>query len=514
MRHGLFSLPMKISLLAILAAVVVALVWSSTTAAPPPPPRAVSSSVAVPAYPGAQGSGAQTRGGRGGKVMIVSSLADSGPGTLRDCIEQSGPRTCVFAVSGTIELARTLYVTEPFLTVAGQSAPAGGIQITNAIDASERDLASLVLISTHEVIWTHTRLRNRFRDICSDNATSECGQLFGIESSAHRKTYNVIASYNSLTWNQDEGFGVWAGADSPIHNVTLSMNLIAEGLESHSTGMIAGGSDPKRAGNVYDIDFHHNLVMSNSHRNPLMKNRSGRVVNNIFYSQGFYSSQFGGGGEFDVIGNVYRPGPLSKASPMHEVLGFISASAEAPLAAPKLYLAGNIGWNQPDPLGDQWLLTGLVTGENGVEIGKAPQAWRRRTPLAAPQFPITVDPLAQLAGGKGIVASQAGASRRVDCDGKWVADRDAVDLRLISEYASNSGAKSLPLGQEATTRLPTPAAGPACVDTDGDGLPDVWERAWFGDLAQRPGDDADRGGFTNLEAWLWGIPPSRVSKPR
>jgi hypothetical protein len=446
--------------------------------------------------------------------MIVSSLADSGPGTLRDCVEQSGPRTCVFAVSGIIELKRTLYVTHPFLTVAGQSAPAGGIQITNAVEASERDLASLVLISTHDVTWAYTRLRNRFRAICANNGISECGQLFGVESSAERSSYNVIATHNSLAWNQDEGFGIWAGANNPIHNITLSMNLIAEGLESHSTGMIAGGGDRALANSVYEIDFHHNLVMSNSHRNPLMKNRSGRIVNNIFYNQRFYSSQFGGGGEFDVIGNVYKTGPVSKAPPMHEVLAFLSAAADAPLAAPKLYLAGNIGWNQPNPLGDQWLLTGWVTGENGLEIGKAPRAWRRRAPLPASRFPIRADPVARLVGGRGIVASQAGASRRIDCDGKWVADRDAVDVRLIDEYATNSGAKRLPTGDEASTRLPRPAAGSSCVDKDRDGMPDRWEHAWFGDLKQRPEDDADRDGFTNLEAWLWGVPPKRAPSLR
>lgn len=497
---------MKISHIAISVAAAVGLV-GACDAAPARPASPVQPSVAVPAYPGAQGAGALSRGGRGGKVLIVSSLADSGPGTLRNCVDQSGPRTCVFTVSGVIELQRTLYVTNPFLTVAGQSAPAGGIQITNATGASERDLASLVLISTHDVTWVYTRLRNRYRTICADNATSECGQLFGVESSAERSSYNVIASHNSLAWNQDEGFGVWAGADNPIHSVTLSMNLIAEGLESHSTGMIAGGGDNALANKVYDIDFHHNIVMSNSHRNPLMKNRSGRVVNNIFYNQRFYSSQFGGGGDFDVIGNVYKPGPVSKEKPMHEVLAFLSTATDAPLAAPKLYLAGNIGWNQPNPQGDQWLLTGWVTGENGLEIGRAPEAWRRRAPLPALRFPITADPVAKLVGGRGVLATQAGASRRVDCDGRWVADRDAVDLRLIGEYVTNSGANTLLTGDEASTRLPRPAGGAACVDKDRDGMPDLWEVAWFGDLKQRPGDDADGDGFTNLEAWLWGVAP-------
>jgi len=462
--------------------------------------------VGVPAFPGAQGAGAASRGGRGGRVFIVTTLADSGGGSLRECVEAAGPRICTFAVGGTIELKTTLYVTNPFLTVAGQTAPGGGVQLTNAVAATERDLSSLVLISTHDVVWTYTRLRNRYRINCSNNRTSDCGALFGIESNPERQTYNIIAANNSLAWNQDEGFDIWSGTGAPISDVTISMNLIAEGLDSHSTGMLAGGSNGSFSRNVYNIDFHRNIVMNNSHRNPLMANGSGRVINNIFYNQSFYVSQFGGGGLFDVIGNYYKKGPTYRSSGFHEISGYSSFFSDAVDGAPSLYLAGNLGWNQPAPLGDQWVMTRRVQGENGREIGPAPASWRRRTPLPPSPFPIVADPVAVIAKADGAIALHVGASRRLDCAGAWVADRDAVDTRLIRQYVENQGLRALPRGSEAYAQLPTLSSGLACVDEDRDGMPDVWEAARFGDLRQAPGGDADHDGFTNIEAYLYGIP--------
>jgi pectate lyase len=460
----------------------------------------------VPAFPGAQGAGASSRGGRGGKVFIVTSLADSGRGSLRECVEAAGPRTCVFAVGGTITLRTTLYVTNPFLTVAGQTAPGGGVQLTNARDATEQDLSSLVLISTHDVIWTYTRLRNQYRRICADNRSSECGGLFGIETNEDRETYNIIASNNSLSWNQDEGFDIWSGVNRPLFNVTLSMNLIAEGLDSHSTGMLTGGGREAFSSEVYNIDFHHNLVMNNSHRNPLMTNRSGRLVNNIFYNQFYYVSQFGGGGRFDVVGNYYKPGPMTRPRLFHEVQGFSSAFSDAVAGAPSLYLVGNRGWNQAEPRSDQWAMTRRVQGENGRELGPMPASWRRREPLPATRFPITAEPVAVIAGADGPMVRHVGASRRLDCAGAWVDDRDAVDARLVRQYVENRGVATRPRGSDAFTRLSPVAGGPACVDEDRDGMPDAWERARFGDLRRGPAEDADQDGYTNLEAFLYAIP--------
>jgi hypothetical protein len=237
-----------------------------------------------------------------------------------------------------------------------------------------------------------------------------------------------------------------------------------------------------------------------------MINKSSRVINNIFYNQSYYVSEFGGGGSFDVIGNLYRKGPLSRGVMGHEVLAYSSRGGDPVDGAPSIFMAGNLGWNQPDPEADQGAMAGRVWGENGLEIGPLPAAWRRLLPLPAGRFPISAEPVAVIAGADGPIAALVGASRRLDCRGDWVINRDAVDSRLVRQYAENRGGDALPGGSEAYVQAPALAAGRPCRDKDRDGMPDEWERARFGDLSHAPGEDADGDGFTNLEAYLYAIP--------
>ncbi len=471
-------------------------------------PAVAAAAAPLPAFPGAQGGGAVSVGGRGGAVHKVTSLADAGPGTLRECAEvKSGPRTCIFMVGGVIELRTTLYITHPFLTVAGQTAPGGGILITRANDAPP--IGNLVLISTNDVIWRYTRLRNRYLRECDEIAmgtNTECGALFGIESRA----YNVIADHNSLSWNLDDAYGVWRGGTNPVHHVTMSMSLIAEGHASHSTGMIAGASTSALGSAVTDVDAHHNLMMNDNHRNPLFKNKSARIVNNLFYNHRFYATQVGGGGRFDIVGNVYKRGPMTAAT-LFEIQAFPSQGADAVDGAPSLHVSGNLGWHGGAG-GDQWLLSNRVSGENGTQTGVIPDAWKRATPLDAMAgidgivplaFPIVADPAERVAAMDGSVVPTVGASRRLDCGGFWVANRDAVDLRLIEQYRTDTGIAALPTAFE---NIPAIAAGTPCADSDGDGMPDLWEMAKFGNLAQTAQGDLNGNGYTNLEEYLHGKP--------
>jgi pectate lyase len=487
----------------------------SQTFSAPAPDIAQSAAVGplVPAFPGAQGGGAATVGGRGGAVYRVTSLADNGPGTLRDCVEtQSGPRTCIFAVSGIIELQSSLYITKPFLTVAGQTAPGGGILITRAEGAV---IGSLVLISTHEVIWQYTRFRHRYIDACADSNNSECGALFSVESRA----YNIIADHNSLSWNQDEGYSAWRGRDFPMRNITFSNSLIAEGLQSHSTGLIAGGNNSTLSSGVTDLDLHHNLFMNNNHRNPLLKIGSARVVNNIFYNNRFYVGQYGGAGKYDVIGNVYKRGPMTSAA-MYPVQAFSSIGGHPPDGEPSIYISGNFGWHNNS---DQWSMGAQVQRENGSQMGAIPDTWRRTVSLDAMSgsagivalpFPIVAEPAGQLATQNARLIEHVGASRRLNCFGRWMTNRDSVDERLIRQYRDNTGIASLPENETQVGGMPTIAAGEACVDNDNDGLPDEWEIARFRNLNQTAQADPDGDGYTHLETYLHGKrPPIRVFSP-
>lgn len=461
----------------------------------PPPAK-----LELAAFPGASGAGALATGGRGGAVYVVTSLADAGPGTLRDCVERSGPRTCVFAVGGTIELATPLWISRPNLTVAGQTAPGGGIQITNAAGAV---MSSLVGVAANDVVWRYTRLRNRYRAACSDGGASECGALFTVFSGQ-----NVIADHNSLSWNQDEGFGIWRGGPVVLRGISLSHNLISEGLASHPTGLIVGGSTSALASGVGDVDIHHNVFMNNGHRNPLLKAGTTRLINNVFYNQHFYATQIGGGISVDVIGNAYRRGPMN--SIFHEVQAFSAAGTDALDGNPSIHLAGNLGWNQPNPQGEQLLLTYRVTGENGDDLAAMPSQWRRGAALPTAGKAIAVESASSIVAATGAFLVGVGAGHALGCDGAWRTNRDSADTRMIQQLIANTGI-SRPLANEAEGGgLPVLPRGTACADADRDGMADAWEL----DHGLSPANANDRNlqrpgaaGFTNLELFLSGAFP-------
>ena len=424
-------------------------------------------------------------GGRSGAVIEVTNLNDSGAGSLRACVTASGPRTCVFRVGGTINLLSRLYITSPFLTVAGQTAPGGGILLSGKNMA-----ATIVQLRAHDVVWRYTRMRKGVR--CgAQSPTDECGAIFF----AARDSYNVILDHNSASWNEDESLTVYGGS----RNFTFSYNIVAEGLGNHSTGFGVGGA----AGQT-DMDFHHNLTMNNSHRNPILGGQTTRHVNNITYNTRLRLIQidpvngFGPSGNVDIIGNLFKKRPLnSSGSNPYEVTGLASTSRPV-----TIHLSLNKGYTQPNPTGDQWIMVRRDAGQNGPDAGPAPTSWRRTTPLAKTAYPIIAEPVANIEGS---ILPIVGASRRLACDGSWVANRDSVDTRLINQYKTNTGISSVPSNEASVGGFPSISGGTPCTDTDHDGMPDGWETA----RGLNPNNAADRNaiagsGYTNLEVYLAG----------
>ena len=155
-------------------------------------------SAAVPAFPGAQGGGAESVGGRGGQVIEVTNLNDSGAGSLRACVIASGPRTCVFRVGGTINLLSNLAINNPFITIAGQTAPGGGIQLSG-----KNMPQTMVVITTNNMVLRYIRVRKGFNAACGN----ECGSGITSWFPARR----VMIDHVSQQWNQDDGMAI-AGA--------------------------------------------------------------------------------------------------------------------------------------------------------------------------------------------------------------------------------------------------------------------------------------------------------------
>lgn len=239
------------------------------------------------AFPGAEGFGKYTTGGRGGKVMIVTSLADNGPGTLREAVEASGPRIVVFEVDGNIHLETPLRIENDDITIAGQSAPGDGICLCD----------SPLVINASNVIVRY--LRCRMGDKYVHDADAVSGGRYGQK--------NVILDHISASWSIDECFSIYK-----TENLTVQWCLIANSLRkskhtkgAHGFGGIWGG---------LNATFHHNLLANHSSRNPRFSSVEGTknvdYRNNVVYNWGFKAAYGGGrGGEINFCQNYYKPGP-------------------------------------------------------------------------------------------------------------------------------------------------------------------------------------------------------------
>lgn len=270
------------------------------------------------AFPGAVGWAAKTGGGQGGRIIRVTSLKAEGPGTLREAINAKGPRVIVFEIAGVIDLGRTtLEIKEPFLTIAGQTAPSPGITIIRGgID-----------LRAHDVIIRHIRVRTG-----ADGQPKRSG--WEADAFSTVGAYNVIVDHCTFSWAIDENMsasGPRFNGHSPdewrkntSHNVTFSYNLASEGLAnaSHPKGEHSKGSLVHD--NATNILFYRNIWAHNVERNPLFKGGvRGAIINNLIYDPGKRSVHYNlmglewgshpyQTGEMSAVGNIMRGGPSTE----------------------------------------------------------------------------------------------------------------------------------------------------------------------------------------------------------
>jgi len=429
----------------------------------------------LPVFPGAAGYGTTTPAGRGGRVVEVTSLADDGPGTLRSALAETGPRTVVFRVGGAITAQTILELHEPFVTVAGQTAPGGGVMVNGA------GLA----IFAHDVLIQHLRFRpGAISPI--DPEDNDAVTVLGYTGAG----YNVVIDHVSMSWSEDEDFSTYAGA----HDVTLSWSMVTEPLRlsrhqkgNHSAGVLF--TDGARCASL-----HHTLMAHAGFRNPILQGL-GRfdVVENVIYDWGDLATEvrdLGAVNQVNLVGNVYRPGPSSatdwrqvNVAVAHPVNELIKAEAlYATASRPQLFALDNFGPSRTDPASDEWSIASWSYGT--VDL---PPEYRVAAPFPTPPVPRVAGPVmdAVLAG--------AGATRPA---------RDAVDARIVQE-AQTGGGRIIDHVEEVGG-FPIIAGGTAPPDADHDGMPDAWESGRGlnpNDPADGPADP-DGDGYTNLEDYL------------
>ena len=399
-----------------------------------------------PAFAGAQGYGAMSAGGRGGRVIAVTTLADAGPGSLRSCIGQSGPRVCTFRVSGVIRFTqRPPMITRPFITIAGQTAPGGGITLAHSGGTS--GVTPLIIKGTHDVVIRDIRVRPDIR-----GTERGANDAITIENSR-----NVIIDHVSASWALDENINGQGNND----NVTISWSIFAEGIPRHDKCALLG-SDPTRP---QRLSFLHNICAHHGDRNPDLNFTPGsciEVINNLFYNA---QSQFAevwesyGGTPVSIVANIFRAGPNTGAPTIA-----IDRQVQGSSGPARVFARQNIF---------DGAFTRTAASLSEVAIGRPP-------------CPLTIRPLAPDAAYRAVLAGA----------GAW--PRDKVDQRIVAEIRGRSGhIRRDPGSIPPTVRQPPPSDG------DNDGMPDGWERSHGSSpVVSDSWKDANRNGVLNLDEYL------------
>jgi pectate lyase len=397
------------------------------------------------AFPGAAGFGAYAQGGRGGDVYHVTNLLDHGPGSLREGIRSaSGPRTIVFDISGTIHLESRLSIDQPYLTIAGQTAPGDGITLRNY---------GAAILDTHDIIVRYVRFRT------GDTVAAEHDSLLIWNS------HDIMIDHVSASWGVDEIIDTGSS-----RNVTIQWSMITEAL--HDSHHVKG---PHSMGSIHyggSVSLHHNLFAHNNARSPLVRQQAD-VVNNVIYDWGTHGTIVGwpdigtdplGPTQVNLQGNYYIAGP-STTPPALAALRHLSS---------QLWAADNL----------------LDSNRNGLRDGQ-PLDTPRSTADTRFDFPPVEadDPLSAYQR----VLNHAGASLV----------RDAVDHRIARDLIEETG--RLINSQNQVGNWPQLESASAPSDRDLDGIPDAWEEASNHLDPDDPADsqrDVDGDGLTNLEEYL------------
>ncbi len=428
------------------------------------------------AFPTAEGFGRFAKGGRGGDVYVVTTLNDSGAGSLRACAEAAGPRTCVFAVSGEIRTQSKIRVRNGFLTIAGQSAPGGGIVLTNR---GTTNLDSPLDIQADHVVIRHLRIRPGPSPQVSDNVDAI---LIDGE--------NIIVDHSTFSWGTDETFNIVGNGGSSggaqaanSRNITIQWSMIYESLRN-STHSASNHSRSTYLGyGAQDISFHHNLIAHSQRRNPNL-GTVGQVdwVNNVVYNpQQYFGELYNRHGNSNVnwVGSVAIVGPDTlKQRDRNAVNVFLNDG----IATHKLYVKDNLDMNRTSAAQDQRL---IVDPKDWSYIQPAPVGTGQ---LSLPAAAIT----SPQQGYKDVLAF-SGATKPA---------RDAADARVATEVRNCAGGIIDDPSQRGG--WPTLASAPAPADADRDGMADAWEIA-RGLSSQNAADrntDRNGDGYTNLEEYL------------
>jgi hypothetical protein len=449
----------------------------------------------IPAFPGAEGGGMFSFGGRGGRVFVVNTLNDDGPGSLRAACDAAGPRIIVFSVAGIIHLKRPIEIGAPYLTVDGHTAPGDGICVAG----------QSFEVNTHDVVIRYMRFRRGITEYYNrDDALG--GEPLG----------NVIVDHCSCSWGLDETLSMYRHMYSapkddnrdhriklPVFNLTVQWTIITEALNTynHAFGGTWGGRNST---------FHHNLLACNTGRNcSIGMGYDFNFINNVIFN--WRHRTVDGGDDtsrVNCINNYYKPGPVTQDNVKHRI-ALVSSWTRSPdptLRYGKWYAAGNYMDGDEAVTADNWY---------GIEVGgtdrnadadvdaagggeSAIDKVRMNKPF--PMAPVTIQPAEE---AYELILDHAGAC---------IPKRDPVDQRAVEQTRTGK----VMYKQGIITDIKQVGGypeyhGDPITYTQNDGIPDWWKKKYGLDVndPNLATKDCNGDGYTNIEKYLDGIDPTK-----
>jgi hypothetical protein len=467
----------------------------------------------VPAFPGAEGAGKFSFGGRGGKVYVVTTLADSGPGSFREACETAGPRVVLFNVAGIIHLQKPINIKAPYLTIDGHTAPGDGICIAG----------ESTLVDTHDVVIRYLRFRRGNTDVF-DRDDALGGNPIG----------NIIVDHCSCSWGLDENLSMYRhvydrGTNNlklPTVNITLQWNISSEALNiyNHAFGATWGGRNSS---------FHHNLFACNTGRNPSIgMTYDFNFVNNVLFNWRHRSVDGGDKNSlYNIINNYYKPGPVAENGPVAYRVLLPSASPSKQDPTPrfgKAYVAGNFVEGNEKVSRDNWA-GGVQFADGGTKDDPTTttnEAVKGLVAQVRAEKPFPMAPLSMTSAevAYGEVLKNAGAI---------LPRRDPVDERIVNEVKTgkvwSEGKEFTPTPMKGLAKNNFGKAGNGIItdisqvggypeyrgeplkDLGADGIPPSWKKKFGLDvndasLAQK---DLQGDGYTVMDKYLAGLDPTK-----
>ncbi len=446
----------------------------------------------IAAFPGAEGYGKYTAGGRGGKVYVVTTLEDYDKGetpiegSFRRAVEKKGARTVVFAVSGNIMLKRKLDITKDSITIAGQTAPAPGVCIGG----------HPVRIKANQVIIRYLRFRMGDLDMEENDALSS-------NASSEKGTYNdIIIDHCSVSWSTDECASFYGN-----ERLTFQWNIVSESLRKsvhskgeHGYGGIWGGKG---------ASYHHNLLAHHDSRNPRFDHPGVTDIagvidfrNNVIYNWGNNSAYGGQCRQINIVNNYYKPGPATAKSKRNRIFAPEAGINDTHYGYGEYYVNGNFIVGDKTASKNNW-----AGGVQQIKKDIDPLVFSYDTIRMKEPFPFAELPYTDAEEAYNQVLLYAGASLY----------RDAVDGRIIEEVRKGKdtyGEKGIIDSQEQVGGFPDlTQTGTTLPDSDSDGMPDEWETA----NGLNPDNKKDAAlytlsqSYTNIEVYINSLVPTEAT---